>query len=82
MSRLDNDNASSSSFSAWMQEVDVRQTLSTTMEALNLPTIKFSSRSLRLLDSSATALWNAFMRFLRRVELGEIGGEVAQGTQL
>lgn len=37
------------------------------MESLNMSvsSLRFSVRSLRLLDSSATALWNAFMRFLR-----------------
>ncbi|PCH06978.1 Hypothetical protein PENO1_014580 [Penicillium occitanis (nom. inval.)] len=66
MSHLDNDSASPS-FTAWMQEADISQTLSATMESLDMSvlSLRFSARSLRLLDSSGTALWNAFMRFLR-----------------
>lgn len=80
MSHLDDDNASFSSFSNWMQEADVSQTLATTMETLPVSMARFSSRSLRLLDSSATAFWNAFVRFLQRVGgLGEVTGLGVRG---
>ncbi|KAE8551509.1 hypothetical protein EYB25_005399 [Talaromyces marneffei] len=78
MSHLDDDNASSSAFLTWMQDADTRQTLNTTMEMLSLSTNRFSFRSLRLLDSSATALWNVSMRFLQRVAVGGIGGAIVQ----
>uniref|UniRef100_A0A093XNT4 Regulator of drug sensitivity 2 n=1 Tax=Talaromyces marneffei PM1 TaxID=1077442 RepID=A0A093XNT4_TALMA len=80
MSHLDDDNASSSAFLTWMQDADTRQTLNTTMEMLSLSTNRFSFRSLRLLDSSATALWNVSMRFLQRVAVGGIGGAIVQGS--
>lgn len=81
MSHLDNDNVSPSSFTAWMQEADISQTLSATMETLNMSvlSLKFSARSLRLLDSSATALWNAFVRFFRGVGGDDVKGEVVRG---
>lgn len=81
MSRLDNDNASLQSFSAWMQEADISHTLSTTMQSLttSASSLRFSSRSLRLVDCSATALWNAFVRFLGRVGVDEVKGGVVTG---
>lgn len=85
MSHLDNDNASPSSFAAWMQETDISQTLSATMKTLSLVISRlafFSARSLRLLDSSATALWNAFVRFLRGVGGDDFKGEVVRGMYI
>lgn len=82
MSHLDNDDAPLSSFAAWMQEADISHTLNTAMETLTLSasSLRFSSRSLRLVDSSATALWNAFVRFLTRVGMhDDFDGEVVRG---
>lgn len=84
LSHLDNDRASLPSFTAWVQETDISKTLNATIEYLTLPvpSLIISLRSLELLDSSATALWNVFVRFLRRVGVENIKTEVARGMNI
>lgn len=64
MSRLED----VSSFLSWIQEHEVSETMAKTHRAFPIPGSELSSHSLKLLDRSATALWNAFTRFVQRTD--------------
>ncbi|EED15496.1 hypothetical protein TSTA_049330 [Talaromyces stipitatus ATCC 10500] len=81
MSQMEDETISSTQFSAWIQEADISETLASTVQILSgISVTRFSDGSLKMLDNSAPGLWNAFMRFLRRIEggRGDVGSEIVK----
>jgi hypothetical protein len=78
--------ADSPSFTSWVQEKDVLESLQSCLEKLPLQACSLSVRSRYLLDTSGTALWNVCSRACRNMEGVDVKDELSnafcQGIRL